>query len=80
MKQKITMLIDAEIMSLAKKRAYNERRLLGDLIEEALSKYLHKDVASFNERKIAYHLFCERPMKIPSDQLRYVFEEDVWIC
>jgi hypothetical protein len=77
MKQKITMLIDAKIIGLAKQRAFKERRLFGDLIEEALSKYLHKDVASLNERKMAYHLFCERPMKIPRDQLQYVLEEDV---
>jgi len=34
--------------------------------------------ATPEERKMAYHLFCKRPMKIPPEVLRYVIEEDMF--
>ncbi|MBI4523254.1 MAG: hypothetical protein HY695_05505 [Deltaproteobacteria bacterium] len=78
MKQKIGTLIEEDIMRLAKRRAAEEGRPLSDLIQDALVEYLRKDAATPKERKMAYHLFCERPMKIPPDQLRHVLEEDMW--
>ena len=78
MKQKIGTLIEEDIMRLAKRRAVEEGRPLSDLIQDALVQYLRKDAAMPKERKMAYHLFCERPMKIPPEQLRYVLKEDMW--
>jgi len=78
MKQKIGTLIEEDIMRLAKRRAADERRPLSDLIQDALVQYLRKDAATPKDRKIAYRLFCEQPMKIPSEQLRYLLEEDMW--
>lgn len=78
MKQKIGTLIEEDIMKLAKRRAAEEGRPLSDVIQEALVQYLQKEAASPKERKMAYHLFCERPMKIPPEQLRHVLEEDMW--
>ncbi|HWP60201.1 MAG TPA: hypothetical protein VNL14_20070 [Candidatus Acidoferrales bacterium] len=78
MKQKIGTLIEQDIMRLAKRRAAEEGRPLSDLIQEALVQYLRKDAATPKERKMAYHLFCERPMKIPPKQLRHILEEDAW--
>jgi hypothetical protein len=78
MKRKIGTLIENDILQLAIERAAEERRPLSDLVQDALVQYLRKEAATPNERKIAYHLFCEQPMKIPSDQLRYLFEEDMW--
>jgi hypothetical protein len=78
MKQKMSIVLDAEIVRLAKKRAAKEQRTLSGLIQEALVKHLRKDAAMPTERKMAYHLFCERPMKIPLRQLRYILKEDVW--
>jgi len=78
MKQKIGTLIEEDIMRLAKRKAAEEGRPLSDLIQDALTQYLRKDAATPKERKMAFHLFCERPMKIPPEQLRYVFEEDIW--
>lgn len=78
MKQKIGTLIEENVMRLAKRRAAEEGRPLSDLIQEALVQYLRKDAATPKERKMAYSLFCERPMKIPAKQLRYVLEEDMW--
>jgi hypothetical protein len=78
MKQKIGTQIEAEVMRLAKRKAAEQGRSISDLIQDALVQYLRKDTASPNERRMAYHLFCERPMKLTSEQLRHVLEEDMW--
>ena len=78
MKQKIGTRIEEHVLRLAKRRAAEEGRSLSDLIEDALVQYLRKDAATPAERKMAYHLFCERRMKIPPEELRHVFEEDIW--
>lgn len=78
MKQKIGTLIEEEVMKLAKRRAAEEGRPLSDVIQDALVQYLRNEAASPKERKMAYHLFCERPMKLTPEQLRHVLEEDMW--
>ena len=78
MKQKIGTLIEEDVMRLAKRRAAEEGRPLSDLIQDALVHYLRKDAATAPERKMAYHRFCEQPIKTPPDQLRHVIEEDMW--
>jgi hypothetical protein len=77
MKRKISMVIDSEIVRLAKGRAAKEGRTLSELIREALTSYLRRNATTPQERKIAYRLFCERPMKISPSQLRYVLEDDL---
>ena len=72
------MVIDAKIVRRAKQRAAEERRPLSELVREALVRYLREDAATPEERKMAYHLFCKRPMKIPPEVLRYVIEEDMF--
>ena len=78
MKQKISVVIDAEATRLLKQKAAEESRSLSDLIREALMQYLRKDAPTAKERKIAYHLFCKRPMKISPKQLRHILKEDIW--
>ena len=78
MKQKIGTLIEEDIMRLAKRRAAEEGRPLSDLIQDALVQYLKKRAATPKERETAYRLFCEQPMKLTPEQLRYVLEEDMW--
>ena len=78
MKQKISTVIDAEILRVAKQRAAEERRPLNELVREALMKYLGENAATPEERKMAYQLFCERPMKIPPQLLQYVIEDDMF--
>jgi hypothetical protein len=78
MKQKIGTLIEEDIMRLAKRKAAEEGRSLSDLIQDALVQYLRKEPASPKERKLAYQLFCERPMKIPPEELRHLLAEDMW--
>jgi hypothetical protein len=77
MKQKMSIVIDAEIVRLAKQRAAEEGWTLSCLIQEALAKHLRKGAATRRERRMAYHLFCQRPMKIPPRQLRYILKDDV---
>ncbi len=78
MKQKIGTLIEEDIMRLAKRRAAEEGRPLSDLIQDALVKYLSPSAGSAKEREIAYHVFCERPLKLTPEQFREVLEEDAW--
>ncbi|MGE5305382.1 MAG: hypothetical protein ACM3TN_18895 [Alphaproteobacteria bacterium] len=78
MKQKIGTVIEEDIMRLAKRKAVEEGRPLSELIQDALVQYLRKGAATPKERKMAFRLFCERPMKIPEEQLAYVLEEDMW--
>jgi hypothetical protein len=52
--------------AVAIRRAAEERRPLSDLFRDALVQYLRKEAATPNERKMAYHLFCD------------LFEEDMW--
>lgn len=78
MKQKIGTQIEETIMKLAKRKAAEEGRSISDLIQDALVQYLRKDTADPSERRMAYHIFCERPMKLTPEQLRHVLEEDMW--
>jgi hypothetical protein len=50
--------------------ADEERRPLDELIQEALANYLRTFAATPKERKMAYQLFCGRPMSALPDQLR----------
>lgn len=72
------MRIAEKLARLATRKAAGEVRSLGDLIEDALEQYLNKSAATPTERWKAYHFFCERPMKLPREQLRYVLDEDTW--
>jgi len=78
MKQKIGMLIEKNTLRLAKQKAAKEGRPLSDLIQDALEQYLSQGTASPKERKMAFHLFCQRPMKVSQKQLRYLLAEDMW--
>ena len=77
MKRRISVLVDAEIARRVKRRAAEERRATGALIEDALVQYLSKDKAMQKDRERAFRLFCQHPMRIPRGQLRYVLREDV---
>ena len=78
MKHKVSIVIEEDIIRSAKRRAVEERRPLSDLIQDALVHYLRKEATTPKQRNMAYHLFCERPMRIPPEQLRHVLEEDMW--
>ena len=78
MKKKVGTVIEENTMRLAKRKAVEEGRSLSEVIQEALVQYLRKEAATPKERRMAFHLFCEQPMKIPSEQLRYVLEEEMW--
>jgi hypothetical protein len=75
MKERISVRFDAEILRLAKRKAAEEDRRLSDLIQDALAQYLKKDAVTSKERKIAFHLFCEQPIRLSGKQLRQVLQE-----
>lgn len=77
-KQKIGTLIEQETIRLAKRRAAEEGRPLSDLIQEALVQYLSAGRTSDRQRELAYHLFCEQPIKLSRDQFQQVLDEDSW--
>ena len=78
MKRKVAVVIERDTIRLANRRAAQEGRPLSHVIEDALVQYLRKQPATLEERKMAFHLFCEEPMKIPPSQLRYILEENVF--
>jgi hypothetical protein len=77
MKKKMGIVIERDTMRLAKRKAAQEGRSVSNLIEDALVQYLRKQLPTPEDRRMAFHLFCERPMEIPLRQLRYALEEDV---
>jgi len=78
MKRRVKVLIDAEILRLARQRAADHDRPLSDLIQDALAQYLKKDAVTSKERKIAFNLFCKQPMRLSGKQWRQVLQEEVW--
>jgi hypothetical protein len=78
MKRKLGTLLEEKVMRLAKRRAAEEGRPLNELIEDALVQYLGGKRPPAREREMAYHTFCERPLRLTPGQFRQVLEEDLW--
>ena len=78
MKQKVSTLLEEDILRRAKRRATDEGRPLSDLIQDALERYLSKGMLEPARRDAAYQLFCERPIRLAPDQLKAVLEHDSW--
>ncbi|MGP1679752.1 MAG: hypothetical protein ACTS6J_21685 [Burkholderiales bacterium] len=58
MKQKVVTLLEEDVLRRAKRRAADERRLLSDLIQDALEKYLTATLPGPAHREAAFQLFC----------------------
>jgi hypothetical protein len=78
MKQKVGTLLEEDVLRRAKRRAAGEGRPLSDLIQDALETYLTDRVVEPAKRDAAYQLYCERPMKLSTEQFKAVIEEDAW--
>ena len=78
MKEKITIIMHKEVLRLAKETAAKEHRTLSELIEEALVKRFRQETTTAHARKMAYQLFCQRPMKLTGKQFRLILNEDIW--
>jgi len=39
---------------------------------------MNGQASSQKEREAAYHMFCERPLKLSRGQFRQILEEDCW--
>ncbi len=78
MKRKVGILLEEDVIRLAKRRAVQEARPLSDLIQEALVVYLGKKKLDLKKRKEAYRLFCERQILITREQFDTILKEDAW--
>jgi len=78
MKQKVGTVLEQGILKRAKLRATEQGRPLSDVIQDALERYLSECAPEPARRDAAYHLFCERPMRLAPKQLKAVLEHDSW--
>ena len=76
MKETVEILIEEDVIELAKLRAVEEGRPLSDLIEDALVAYLGRKVPDLKKREEAYSIFCEQRIEITRDQFEEILKED----
>jgi hypothetical protein len=76
MKRKVGILLEEDVIRLAKRRAVQEAQPLSDLIQEALVAYLGKKTPDSKKREEAYRTFCERPIRITREQFDAILKED----
>ncbi len=76
MKRKIEIIIEEQIVKLAKRRASQEGRSLSDLIQDALVAYLQHKLPDSKKREEAYRFFCEQPTRINREQFEEILAED----
>jgi hypothetical protein len=76
MKEKLEMLIEENLIDLAKRRADEEQRPLSDLVEDALMAYLSGKIQRLRKRERAYRIFCGQPIQISGDQFEEILKED----
>ena len=78
MKRKIGTVIEADLLRRARRQAADEGRPFSELIRDALEHYLTSKAPALDRREAAYRLFCEQPMRVSSEQLREILQEDAW--
>jgi hypothetical protein len=76
MKRKVAILLEEEIIKLAKDRAIEEGRSLSEVIQESIVHCSANKVSDPRQRKKADQLFCERSMRISKQQFKEILEED----
>lgn len=76
MKKRVSILIEKEVIRNAKRLAIKERRLLSDVIQDALVFYLSGKVPDPRKREEAYQLFCEQPMRLSRKQFKEILREE----
>jgi hypothetical protein len=77
-KRKVGILLEEEVLKLAKRRAVEEGRPLSDVIQESIVHYFNNRVSDPKKREGAYHIFCEQPIRISRQQLKEILEENAW--
>ena len=76
MKKRISILIEEEVISQAKRIAVKEGKPLSDVIQDALISYLSRKRTDPRTREKAYQLFCERPMRLSRTQFNELLKEE----
>ena len=78
MKQKVGTILERDLVKRAKQLAAKEGRPFSDLLQDALESYLSSRAPQPEQREAAYHLFCERPIRLTEEQFKNVLEGDAW--
>lgn len=78
MKRKVGTVLEDDLMREAKRQAAVERRSLSELFQDALRQYLRQQPSTPRERRMAYQVFCEQPIRLSSRQLHQLLDEDMW--
>lgn len=76
MKQKVVILLEADVLRRAERRAADEGRPLSELLQDALEKYLTAGLPepAHPYREAAFQLFCEQPIKLSAEQFKAVIQ------
>jgi hypothetical protein len=77
MKQKIRAVLKQDLIRHAMQLAAMEGRPFSYLIQDALENYLSARAPELEKREAAYHLYCERPIRLTEEQFKTVLEEDL---
>ena len=78
MKKRLSAFIEEEVFRHAKQRAAQEGRSLSALIQDALVSYLSKKKTDPRTREKAYHLFCERPIRLSRKQFKEILKVETF--
>ena len=76
MKKKIGTVLEEGILTEAKQRAAQEGRPLADILQDALSFYLHEDIEHSDAMR-ACEKFCSHGSSLDRQQIDELLNEDV---
>jgi hypothetical protein len=76
MKKRVSILIEEEVIRNAKRLSVKERRLLSEVIQDALVSFLNSEVPDLRKRKKAYQLFCGQPIRLSRKQFKEILREE----
>ena len=76
MKRKIGTVMEVDVLIEAKERAAREGRALADLIQDAMTNYLHEDVARGDALR-ASDKFCSHGSALDRHEIDELLQEDM---
>ena len=76
MKKKIGTVMEADVLTEAKTRAAREGRSLADVIQDALTQYLHED-AYRGDALRACEKFCSHGSTLARAEIEEILQEDL---
>ena len=76
MKKKLGTIMEADVLTAAKIRAAREGRSLADILQDALTQYLHEDV-SRGDAVRACEKFCSHRSGLERAEIDELLQEDM---